>query len=345
MKAPMSDRRIRSRSSRPGPQCAAFLGAWFVTIPAFAGAQAPPSTSTGPTPGALLLAVLAAALVAALLCVLLVQRRALRAVRANLRCREDELAHATRLTAAGELSASIAHEINQPLGAILANADAAEMLLSKPHVPVAELRRILTDIRADDLRAHEVIRRLRGLLERREAERRPLDVHVAIADAMAVLAAEARRRGVEFAIRHAATRSGMLGDRVQLQQVMLNLLLNAMDASCDVPPTKRRVLVDTTDDEGFVVVRVRDRGRGFHPHAADALFASFYSTKPGGLGLGLSIARAIVDAHQGTIAAAPRTGGGAEFTLRLPCLAVAPAPARTRSPATATTPARSAALA
>jgi C4-dicarboxylate-specific signal transduction histidine kinase len=286
----------------------------------------------------------AVAAVVAMLIVLAVQHRAQRELRRQLRARDVELAHAARLAAAGELSASIAHEINQPLGAILSNADAAEMLLARPQVPLAEVRRILADIRADDLRAHEVIRRLRGLLERREAERRQMDVHVAVTDALAVLAGEARRRRVELAFQRGATRGLVLGDGVQLQQVLLNLLLNAMDASAGLPAALRRVIVETSDDEDAVVVRVSDRGTGFGPHDGEALFASFFSTKKGGLGLGLSIARAIVQAHEGTIHAAPRAGGGAVFTMRLPALAPSGAPVRAR-PASTTAPAHSAALA
>jgi len=276
----------------------------------------------------------AVAAVVALLIGLLVQHRALCELRRQLRKRDTELAHATRLAAAGELSASIAHEINQPLGAILANADAAEMLLARPQASLPEVRRILADIRADDLRAHEVIRRLRGLLERREAERRQMDVHAAVADALGVLAGEARRRRVELDFQRGAARGTVLGDRVQLQQVLMNLLLNAMDASAGLPAAVRRVNVETSDDGDEVVVRVSDRGTGFGGNEGEALFASFFSTKQGGLGLGLSIARAIVQAHEGTIHAAPRADGGAVFTMRLPVLETADALARARTPST-----------
>jgi len=287
----------------------------------------------------------AVAAVVALLIALFVQHRAMCELRGELRKRDTELAHAARLAAAGELSASIAHEINQPLGAILANADAAEMLLARPQAPLAEVRRILADIRADDMRAHEVIRRLRGLLERREAERGQMDVHAAVSDALGVLDGEARRRRVELQFQRGAARGTVLGDRVQLQQVLMNLLLNAMDASAGLPAALRRVNVETVDDGDDVVVRVSDRGAGFGAHEGEALFASFFSTKQGGLGLGLSIARAIVQAHEGTIHAAPRNGGGAVFTMRLPVLAMADAPARARAPSSTTTAAHSAALA
>ena len=123
----------------------------------------------------------------------------------------------------------------------------------------------------------------------------------------------------------------------------MNLLLNAMDASASLPAALRRVVVETSDDESSVVVRVVDRGAGFGPHEGEALFSSFFTTKKGGLGLGLSIARTIVQAHEGTLQAAPRAQGGAIFTMRLPVLATADATARARTPATP--PAHSAALA
>jgi C4-dicarboxylate-specific signal transduction histidine kinase len=310
---------------------------------AFGPIRAGPQRANTGAMSAIFASMVAVAAAIAVMFLLVVQRRALVAARRQLRMRDGELAHAVRLAAAGELSASIAHEINQPLGAILSNADAAEMLLARPQVPLAEVRRILADIRSDDLRAHEVIRRLRGLLERRETERRPTDVHAPVGDALAVLASEAARRRVELVLQRAATRTLVLADSVQLQQVLMNLVINAMDACAGMPEPLRRVLVETADIEGGVLVRVSDRGEGFGPHESEALFTSFFSTKKGGMGLGLSIARTIVEAHDGTIVAAPRAGGGAVFTLRLPALAANGAPARPRAPSTS--PAHSAALA
>jgi C4-dicarboxylate-specific signal transduction histidine kinase len=336
MNAPMSDRRVWPRTWAFGPRKSAFVAALIAPSGTLASSLPAPPTGTIPV-GAIALAAGAVAVVVLLLALVLVQRRALRHAHEDLRRRDAELAHAARLAAAGELSASIAHEISQPLGAILSNADAAEMLLALPQVPLAELRQILADIRADDLRAHEVIRRLRALLERHETERRPIELQPAVADALGLVADEARRRRTALVLRHAATRASVLADRVQLQQVMLNLLLNALDASVCVPAAQREILVETSEDAGEVVLRVSDRGAGFGAHPAESLFASFFSTKPGGLGLGLSIARSIVEAHQGSIAADPRPGGGAVFTIRLPSLA-ALQPARAR-PAAAT-PAR-----
>jgi len=267
-----------------------------------------------------------AAIIAAVLLLLLIpaaalaalQQRRLNVTRAELRRRETELLRATRLATLGELSASIVHEITQPLGAILANAAAAELLLAQRQLPLDELRRILADIRADESRAHAVIQRLRALLERRELEGAEIDLHAALADVSKILAGAARQRQIRIVLRPRAQRCTVLGDQIQMQQLMLNLLINAMDAMGETPPALRTVEVDTCDGPRGIELRVSDRGHGFAAEQSEALFASFFTTKNGGMGLGLSIARAIVRAHRGSIAAAPRPGGGAVFTVLLP---------------------------
>ena len=145
-----------------------------------------------------------------------------------------------------------------------------------------------------------------------------MDVHAAVADALGVLAGEARRRRVELDFQRGAARGTVLGDRVQLQQVLMNLLLNAMDASAGLPCALRRVVLETSDGEDEIIVRVSDRGTGFGGNEGEALFASFFSTKQGGLGLGLSIARSIVQAHGGSIVATNNATGGATFSVTLP---------------------------
>jgi len=247
----------------------------------------------------------------------------------------DDLARAARLAAMGELSASIAHEIAQPLGAILSNADAAELLLARDEVPLDELRDILADIRAQDLRAHEIIRRLRALLEHRETQRCDVDLHAALDDVIKLVEGEAMRRRIALTLQNDAHDATLHCDRVQLQQVLLNLLLNAMDAMRDTPAASRRVLVRMRERErdGCVELQVCDRGHGFAAHEAGRLFESFYTTRDGGMGMGLSIARSIVLAHGGSIAAAPRARGGAVFTVLLPRRfeAAVPAPGAPRA--------------
>jgi PAS domain S-box-containing protein len=230
----------------------------------------------------------------------------------------QRLAHASRLTVMGELTASIAHEINQPLGAILSNADAAELLLETDAGQLDEVRRILADIRKDDLRASEVIRRTRELLRNRPLERRPLDLNEMASGVVQLLGADAARRGVAVETELASGLPVVHGDRGHLQQVLLNLLLNGMDAMADTPASRRRLAVRTGRSDGVVEVAVTDSGHGLDPSQLPRLFDSFFTTKKDGMGLGLSIARSIVEAHGGRIWAENRPGGGATFHFTVP---------------------------
>jgi signal transduction histidine kinase len=252
-----------------------------------------------------------------LIAALLLQRRRRRAAELGFAVQRLQLLHASRLAVAGELTASIAHEINQPLGAILSNADAAEMLVQTGRLERGELLQILADIKRDDLRASEVIKRLRSLLARHEVEHHRFAVHQAIADSVAILGAEARRRGASVDIDLQATKSSVTGDPVQFQQVMINLIINAFDASAVRPAGERRVLISTVDAPDGVRILIRDFGQGIAPGDLPRLFDSFFTTKSGGMGLGLSIARSIVEAHGGTLTAS-NAAVGAEFCITLP---------------------------
>jgi signal transduction histidine kinase/ABC-type uncharacterized transport system substrate-binding protein len=249
---------------------------------------------------------------------LLLQRRRRREAEAELGHRRSELERAIRFATVGELTASIAHEINQPLGAILSNADAAEMLFKRGAASPEVLREILSDIRRDDLRAHEVIRRLRLLLDKNEVEQVETSLHSTLADALALLETEARRRGVAIVTRFAAADDRLLADPVQLQQVLLNLALNAMDAMDSTPPGTRTLEVGTADRGDAVELTVADRGQGIEATRRETVFESFYTTKLTGMGLGLPIVRAIVVAHQGQVAVTAREGGGSVFVVTLP---------------------------
>jgi signal transduction histidine kinase len=248
---------------------------------------------------------------------LLLQSRRRRAAELGLQAQRVQLLHASRLAVAGELTASIAHEINQPLGAILSNADAAEMLLQADQLRRDELLQILADIKRDDLRASEVIKRLRALLARHDTERRRFDLNETVEGVAAILRAEARRRAVTVEYALQASRAGVSGDPVQIQQVIINLMLNAFDASAEVPEDRRRVRVETRDTANGVQVGVRDYGIGIPLADLPRVFDSFFSTKRSGMGLGLAIARSIVEAHGGTISAAC-CDPGAEFRFILP---------------------------
>lgn len=253
----------------------------------------------------------------ALIASLLLQRRSRQAAEIDLAAQRVQLLHASRLAVAGELTASIAHEINQPLGAILSNADAAQMLIESGQMTRSELMQILADIKRDDLRASEVIKRLRALLARHETERRRVGLNRLIEDSAAILRNEARRRAVAVEYATGARQDEVLVDPVHIQQVVINLVLNAFEASADRPEESRRVRVATSDTRNGVQVSVRDFGAGIALSELPHVFESFYTTKNGGMGLGLSIARSIIEAHGGTISAAS-CDVGAEFRFILP---------------------------
>lgn len=255
---------------------------------------------------------------AGLIAALVLEHRRRRRAEMALVQRGSELAHASRLAIAGELAASIAHEINQPLAAILANAEAAELLLISGRHGPDDLGHILADIRRDDLRASDVIARLRTLLAKQAIARQPFELNAAVGDGCELLDAEARRRAMTLAIRPCATPVRVVGDPIQIQQVLINLVLNAMDAVGDLPESRRRIVVSITEREALVQITVSDRGHGIVPEHLPKLFDSFFSTKRRGMGLGLSITRSIVEAHGGRIWAVSTPGEATVFHLELP---------------------------
>ena len=244
-------------------------------------------------------------------------RRRLRAERAE-KAQGAELARASRLAMAGELTGAIAHEINQPLGAILSNADAAELMLDSGRDRSDDLRRVLADIRRDDVRASEVIQRLRDLLGKHEHERKVVDLNEVVADLQSLLRTEAGRRGVRLDLTLAPDGPAIRGDRVQIQQVLINLVLNAMDAVAEEAPVRRVVSVSVDKRAHHAVLAVRDRGRGIAPALRTKIFESFFTTKASGMGLGLSITRTIVEAHGGRVWAESRGEGETLFQVELP---------------------------
>jgi len=229
----------------------------------------------------------------------------------------QRLAHASRLAAMGELTASIAHEINQPMSAILSNVDAAEMMLDAGDRGSAELRRILNDIRDDDLRASEVIRHIRGLSNKRETDFTWFDLNELVRAVLRLVGTTTKQRGVVVGAEYGELPL-VHGDRILVQQVLLNLLLNGMDAMGAVPEQWRRLLVTTARaDSGMVIVSVRDRGHGIASAQLARIFDSFFTTKHNGMGMGLSIARSLVELHGGRIWAEnnPDVGATLHFTL------------------------------
>ena len=257
-------------------------------------------------------------LLSGLIVSLLLERRRRRTAEIAVRQQHTALEHASRLAVAGELTAAIAHEINQPLGAAQTNADAAELILQAGGNRREDLLRIVGRIRKDTLRASEVIKRLRTLLARNEARRQPLDLNGVLADVEVFLRPELERRDMALVLRPATTPARILGDETQIQQVLINLIMNAMDASANASVDRRTIVVQVEFVAGTYSISVKDQGSGFADGDLSKLFDSFFSTKRTGMGLGLPIARRIVEAHGGTIKAENASGGGAVFHVQLP---------------------------
>jgi two-component system, LuxR family, sensor kinase FixL len=236
----------------------------------------------------------------------------------------QELAHFARVSTVGQLTASIAHELNQPLTGILTNARAGLRFLDAAPPDVAELRDILSDIVDDDKRAAEVIRRLREILRKGETQPVLLDVNILVADVVRLLNSDAIIRNVAVTLELHPQPVLAYGDRVELQQVILNLLINAMDAMAEVPGGDRRIVVTTETTLETVHVAVLDRGTGVGANGSDRLFEPFFTTKPSGMGMGLVIARSIIEGHGGLIWATDAAGGGAVFHFALPAAAASP---------------------
>jgi two-component system, LuxR family, sensor kinase FixL len=231
----------------------------------------------------------------------------------------QELAHLTRVATLGELSGALAHELNQPLTAILSNAQAARRMLAREPVDLREVREILRDIAEDDRRAGEVIQRLRAMLKKGGAKLIPLDLNELIKEVLRLAHSDLITRNVAVTTELASELPPVCGDRVQLQQVILNLILNACEAMSDRQTQERRLTVATArDGAAGVRVSVVDRGTGISADELERVFAPFFTTKEHGLGLGLSICRSIVVAHGGRLWASNNQDRGATFHLTLP---------------------------
>jgi signal transduction histidine kinase len=234
------------------------------------------------------------------------------------RLRQD-LAHVGRVSTMGELTVSLAHELNQPLTAILSNAQAAQRILVSDPTDLVEIREILGDIVEEDKRAGEVIHRLRSFLKKSSGELAALDIGELVGQVARLVSSDAIIRNVAIRLDLATGLPPVCGDRVQLQQVILNLLMNGLDAMREPGESERTLVLRTfSGGPGRVVVAVEDSGVGIDEAELDHVFHAFYTTKPDGLGMGLAIARSIVEAHGGRLDARNNPGRGATFSFTLP---------------------------
>jgi signal transduction histidine kinase len=259
----------------------------------------------------------------ALMITFLLRERRLRFLaEVEARQRMSELAHMNRRATAGEMSASIAHELNQPLAAILLNAETAAQMLHGPAPDLVEVGDMLEHIRRDDHRASEVLGRLRMFLKRDPTERREIDLNATVDEVFRFLSVQALTHDVGLATEPSSAGIRVKADRVQLQQVILNLVVNGMDAVAHLPADRRRVVGRTSLTEGnLALVSITDSGDGILAEKVTEIFKPFFTTKAQGMGIGLSIARTIIEAHGGRIWAENAPSGGAVFHISLPLVA------------------------
>jgi two-component system sensor kinase FixL len=236
---------------------------------------------------------------------------------------QRELEHVARVATAGELATSLAHELNQPLMAIVSNAAAGDLMLSNPDMGKDVVREALDDIAADGKRASEVIKGLRAFLKRGTVEFEQLYVNQVVRDVLVLLGSEIRESGVNVRLDLDGDLPTVEGNRVQLQQVLVNLVMNALEAMCS-QGTECRLSVKTRSVDEGVSITVHDTGPGLPPGGEDEVFEAFVTTKEGGMGVGLAISRTIVAAHRGRIRAGNHVDGGAEFVITLPSLESTP---------------------
>ena len=253
----------------------------------------------------------------ALIVAFIVQLRRRRKAERKVLLQRDQLAHVGRVSSLGQLAASIAHELNQPLGAILRNAGAAERLLQKAEPDLEELRAIVADIRADDSRASTVIERMRALLTRQSLDFEALDLKAVLQEAADLLNYEAMKRGVALKVVTAPGLPSVHGDRVHLQQMVINLVLNSMDAVQGKPGGAVVMEAETDAATGRIMLRVRDNGHGIPESLRSTLFEPFQSSKPAGMGMGLAISQTIAEAHEGVLQVESSSPAGTCFCCPL----------------------------
>ena len=240
--------------------------------------------------------------------------RALQQKEISLRQTQAELAHVSRVTTMGELAASIAHEVNQPLVGVVTNASASLRLLAGDSPNLVEAREAMRAIIRDGNRAADVVSRMRGLFKKARPAKESLDINEAIEEVVLLTRGEARRNKVALRMELAANLPSVMADRVQIQQVILNLILNGIQAMRAVEDRERVMVIRTQRGDGDQIrVAVQDCGIGIDPGSVERIFDAFHTTKPGGMGMGLTISRSIVESHGGQLWATANDGPGATF--------------------------------
>jgi len=247
----------------------------------------------------------------------MIQLRRRRKAEQKVLLQRDQLAQVGRVSSLGQLAASIAHELSQPLGAILRNAGAAERLLQKENPDLPELRAILADILADDTRASTVIERMHSLLTRHSLDFHPVDLKEVLHQAADLLSYEARRRGIALKVVTTPGLPSVHGDRVHLQQMVINLALNSMDAFEETPGASVTLQAEPDPSSRRIILRIRDNGPGIPDSVRGSLFEPFQTTKPSGMGMGLAISQTIAEAHEGKLEVESSGPGGTCFSCTL----------------------------
>jgi signal transduction histidine kinase len=248
---------------------------------------------------------------------LLYQRRARQRAELDSRKNLALAADASRRQTMAALSSSVAHEIGHPLCSMICNTQALQRMITADQATPDAIDEILSDIASEGIKATQIIDRNRAMLRSRQLDKKPIDLHAVISESLALVGHEMKARRIEATVQQSSNPCVISGDQVLLQQVLVNLLINAMDAMAETPPARRRLIIRTEVRAEDVVVSVCDTGTGLEERVKDTLFTPFVTTKAHGLGIGLTIARRIVDAHGGSIDAENNPEGGATFTVTL----------------------------
>ena len=234
---------------------------------------------------------------------------------------QSELTYISRVATMGELAASIAHELNQPLAAILSNAEAIQNILASDQPDMLEVKASIGDIIQDDNRAGDAIRRLRSLFRRDKLTKSEIDLPALLVETSRIVQSEAVARNIKFNVEVGGQFPALVAERVQLQQAILNLILNAFDAVAGIADRLREVQLTAIQGEAEITILVRDSGSGIPPEVAPRIFDAFFTTKSHGMGMGLAITKSIVEAHGGRLSFSPNSDRGTTFAIKLPVTA------------------------